>query len=84
MMARVRIVALALITGLSIGAASCASPSQNAAGNSDRAHSSPHMPDGKEWLTENLNLHALKHAPPWSEAVREFAARPVLIQRNAA
>jgi uncharacterized protein (TIGR02145 family) len=39
---------------LSLGAASCASQSQNEAANTAPAHSSLRMPDGKEWLTQNL------------------------------
>ena len=51
-----RIGTIALTTALSIGAASCASHSQPGAGLADRSHSSLRMPDGNEWLTENLNL----------------------------
>ena len=53
---RLRFLAIALTTLISIGAASCASHVQSGAGLSDRLHTSLHMPDGKEWLTENLNL----------------------------
>jgi uncharacterized protein (TIGR02145 family) len=48
-----RIVASAL---LSICAVSCANHSQTDAEISAQAHSSLRMPDGKEWLTENLSL----------------------------
>jgi uncharacterized protein (TIGR02145 family) len=50
-----RIVAIALTATLALGAASCASRSPDAR-SSEQAHLSLRMPDGKEWLTENLNL----------------------------
>ncbi len=51
-----RIVAIALTASLSMCAASCASHAQNDAEISARVHSSLRMPDGNEWLTENLRL----------------------------
>jgi uncharacterized protein (TIGR02145 family) len=50
------VVGLALAAALSIGAASCASQSRDETGSSSPAHSSLRMPDGKEWLTQNLSL----------------------------
>jgi uncharacterized protein (TIGR02145 family) len=51
-----RSIAIAVTASLSTCAASCANHSQDDAETSDRVHSSLRLPDGKEWLTENLNL----------------------------
>jgi uncharacterized protein (TIGR02145 family) len=53
---RMPTVTLALAAAFSIGAASCANRSQVETGRSTPAHSSLRMPDGKEWLTQNLGL----------------------------
>jgi uncharacterized protein (TIGR02145 family) len=53
---RMLLVAIALAAAFSIGAASCASHSQDETGDSKPVHSSLRMPDGKEWLTQNLSL----------------------------